>query len=81
MNDNICARSHLITPRSFFETRVSAGMRRTIAMQEMARVLSVKERQAWNIYNGKCPTTRGHLILLTLYETAPELRPLWDEEQ
>lgn len=71
----------LVTPRSFFETRVSSGMRRTTAMQELARVLSVKERQAWNIYNGKCPTTRGHLILLTLYETAPELRPLWDEEQ
>ena len=73
--------TNFVTPRCFYEKRVSAGMRRTIAMQEMARVLSVKERQAWNIYNGKCPTTRGHLILLTLYETSPELRSLWDDEQ
>lgn len=67
----------MITPSQFVQTRTEQGMQTVEAVRDLARVLCTTERQAWNLHTGKSPARQAHMLLLTLYEQHPELRPLW----
>lgn len=68
-----------MTPADFITDRIESGDSTTAAVQALARVLCVTERQAWKLHTGEAKPTTAHQLMLSIWHTVPEARQCWQK--
>ena len=66
-----------MTPADFIADRTAAGDSTTKAVQALASVLCITERQAWSLHTGKSAPTQAHILLLSIWHSVPAARACW----
>lgn len=66
-----------MTPADFIADRTAAGDSTTAAVQALASVLCIAERQAWKLHTGQAKPTAAHLLLLSIWHSVPAARVCW----
>lgn len=61
----------------FISARSAAWRPSTTAVQALAQILGITERQAWNLHTGAAKPTTAQQTLLSVWHNLPEARKYW----